>query len=100
MSNRYAQTKQLKDIDTKKNYLESTIYPMIKPNDNDLYIISEQGDRLDLLAYKYYNDVSMWWIIATANNLNDANFFVQPGIQLRIPSDLTSISNNLAKINK
>lgn len=100
MSNRYAETKQLKDIDTKKNYLESTIYPMIKPNDNDLYIISEQGDRLDLLAYKYYNDVSMWWIIATANNLNDANFFVQPGIQLRIPSDLTSISNNLAKINK
>jgi phage tail protein X len=100
MSNRYAQTKQLKDIDTKKNYLESTIYPIIKPNDNDLYIISEQGDRLDLLAYKYYNDVSMWWIIATANNLNDANFFVQPGIQLRIPSDLASISNNLAKINK
>ena len=42
----------------------------------------------------------MWWIIATANNLNDANFFVQPGLQLRIPSDLTSISNNLAKINK
>lgn len=100
MSNRYTYTKQLKDIDTKKNYLESTIYPLIKPNDNDLYIISEQGDRLDLLAYKYYNDVSMWWIIATANNLNDANFFVQPGLQLRIPSDLTSISNNLAKINK
>ena len=100
MSNRYIYTKQLKDIDTKKNYLESTIYPLIKPNDNDLYIISEQGDRLDLLAYKYYNDVSLWWIIATANNLNDANFFVQPGLQLRIPSDLTSISNNLAKINK
>jgi phage tail protein X len=100
MASRYTYTKQLKDNDTKKNYLESTIYPTIKPNDNDLYIISEAGDRLDLLAYKYYKDVSMWWIIATANNLNDANFFVKPGIQLRIPSDLTFISNNLAKINK
>ena len=100
MPNRYTYTNQLKNIDTKKNYLQSTIYPIIKPNDKDLYIISEQGDRLDLLAYKYYNDVSMWWIIATANNLNDANFFVQPGIQLRIPSDLASISSNLAKINK
>ena len=100
MSNRYTYTKQLKDIDTKKNYLESTIYPTIKPNDNDLYIISEQGDRLDLLAYKYYNDVSMWWIIATANNLNDASFFINPGTQLRIPGSISTVLNDLEKINK
>ena len=98
MSNRYTYTKQLKDIDTKKNYLESTIYPVIKPNDNDLYIISEQGDRLDLLAYKYYNDVSMWWIIATANNIHDAKFSFPDGTILRIPTQYIEIVNNQTNI--
>ena len=42
----------------------------------------------------------MWWIIATANNLNDANFFVEAGTQLRIPADTSDILNNLYKINK
>ena len=97
---RYINSEVLKTKESKKQYLESTIYPIIKASDTDLYIISEKGDRLDLLANKYYGDQTMWWIIATANNINDATFYVQPGIQLRIPSDLTSISNNLAKINK
>ena len=100
MANRYQYTNTLTTRGTKKRYLSSIIYPKIKPSDDDLYIISESSDRLDILASKYYNDKTLWWIIATANNLNDANFFVEPGIQLRIPSDLTSISNNLAKINK
>lgn len=97
---RYRNTKVLTEEDTKKRYLESTIYPKINASDDDFYIISEQGDRLDLLAYKYYNDTSMWWIIAVANNLNDANFFVEPGIQLRIPANLEEINSNLNKINK
>jgi hypothetical protein len=42
----------------------------------------------------------MWWIIATANNLNDANFFVEPGLQIRIPSNTSTILNDLYKINK
>ena len=96
---RYKNSEILKS-DVGKNYLASTIYPKIKPNDNDLYIISEGGDRLDLLANKYYNNPSMWWIIATANNLNDANFFVEEGIQLRIPSNINEILSDLQKINK
>jgi phage tail protein X len=100
MSSRYTYTNRIKNSDTKKSYLESTIYPKIKPSDNDLYIISEAGDRLDLLAYKYYNDTSLWWIISVANNLNDANFFVEPGLQIRIPSDTPTILNDLYKINK
>lgn len=100
MSNRYTYTNVVTDSDTKKSYLESTIYPKIKPSDNDLYIISEAGDRLDLLAYKYYNDISLWWIISVANNLNDANFFVEPGLQIRIPFDTPTILNDLYKLNK
>lgn len=97
---RYTNTKTLTESDTKVKYFESIIYPKVKPSDDDFYIISQEGDRLDLLAYKYYKDVSMWWIIATANNLNDANFFVKPGIQLRIPANVDKIYSDLEKINK
>ena len=100
MASRYTYNEVLKVKETKKIYLESTIYPKIKPNDNDLYIISEQGDRLDLLANKYYSDPTLWWIIATANNINDATFYVEPGVQLRIPSDTNTILNDLQKINR
>jgi hypothetical protein len=96
---RYRSSKILK-TSTGVQYQSSTIYPKIKANDNDLYVISEAGDRLDILANKYYKDPSMWWIIATANNLNDANFYVEPGIQLRIPTNINRILSDLEKINK
>jgi nucleoid-associated protein YgaU len=100
MASRYIYSEILKTKETKKQYLESTIYPRIKATDTDFYIISEQGDRLDILSKKYYNDSTLWWIIATANNLNDATLSVEPGIQLRIPSDVSTILNDLQKINK
>jgi hypothetical protein len=65
-----------------------------------LYIISEASDRLDILASKYYNDKTLWWIIATANNLNDASLSITPGTQMRIPSNISKILNDLEKINK
>jgi hypothetical protein len=100
MSNRYLYTNTIKEQDTNRSYLESTIYPNVKPADTDFYIISEAGDRLDLLAKKYYNDTTKWWIIAVANNLNDANFFVEEGKQLRIPTDLSRITYDLERLNK
>ena len=100
MANRYTYTNTKKDSVTNVTYMESTIYPKVEPNDNDFYIISEAGDRLDLLANKYYNDKTKWWIIATANNINDATFYVEPGIQLRIPSDVNAVMNSLEKLNK
>lgn len=100
MANRYTYTNILQEPDTNRSYMESTIYPKIKASDNDLYVISEDGDRLDLLAKKYYNNVSLWWIIAVANNLNDANMYVESGIQLRIPTDIAKISAQLRKTNE
>jgi hypothetical protein len=100
MSTRYTYTNKKTDSDTNVTYMESTIYPKIEPNDSDFYIIATSGDRLDLLANLYYKDPSMWWVIATANNLNDANFFVEVGTQLRIPANVSDILNNLYKINK
>jgi nucleoid-associated protein YgaU len=100
MASRYTYSEVLKTKETNKQYLESTIYPKVKAKDSDMYIISEAGDRLDLLAHKYYGDQTLWWVIATANNINDATFYVQEGIQLRIPSDINAILTDLQKINK
>jgi hypothetical protein len=100
MANRYQYTNTLTTRGTKKKYLSSIIYPKIKPSNDDLYIISESSDRLDILASKYYNDKTLWWIIATANNLNDASLSITPGTQMRIPSNLSRILNDFEKINK
>jgi hypothetical protein len=100
MANRYTYSTIKTDSDSKKQYFASVIYPKIKANDDDLYIISEVTDRLDLLANKYYGDTSLWWIIAVANNINDASFYVTEGLQLRIPSNVSKILNDLEKINK
>lgn len=100
MANRYTYSTTHTNPTTKQRYLGSIIYPKIKPTDNDLYVISESTDRLDLLAHKYYGDRSLWWVIAVANNINDASFYVTEGLQLRIPSNLSQILNDLEKINK
>ena len=100
MANRYIYATNLTTPNTKRKYLGSVIYPKIKPSDNDTYIISQSSDRLDVLALKYYNDQTLWWIIATANNLNDASYSIEAGKQLRIPSNLNRILNDFEKINK
>jgi len=96
---RYTDIEILKDKNGKR-FRKTVLYPEIEPTENDIYITGQVGDRLDLLANKYYNNPTMWWVIATANNLNDANFFVQEGIQLRIPSNINEILSDLQKINK
>ena len=100
MISRYRYATNLTTSNTKIQYLGSVIYPKIKPSDNDIYIISDSSDRLDILALKYYNDQSLWWIIATDNNLNDASYSIESGKQLRIPSNLNKIINDFEKINK
>jgi len=99
MATRYSYSEILKTRDTKRQYLESVIYPKIKPTDNDIYIISEQMDKLDTLAFKYYGDASFWWIIAAANNINDATLYIEPGIQIRIPVEIGMILKDLDNLN-
>jgi len=100
MANRYRYSETLKVPSTNKRYLGSAIYPKVKADKNDIYIIVDQSDRLDILALKYYNDQNYWWIIAIANNLNQASFYIEPGKQLRIPTNLSKILGDFEKLNK
>jgi phage tail protein X len=75
-----------------QRYFKSRKYPPIPPAESDIYVVTVQGDRLDLLAYNYYNDASLWWIISMANNnITIGSMFPEPGTQLRIPTDLTTV---------
>ena len=92
MASRYTnnETKKLNDG---RNVYRSRIYPEIPLSDNDIYVASETGDRLDTLAYQYYNNSSYWWIIASANNIHNAPFGLKDGTILRIPQNYIEIVN-------
>ena len=62
---------------------ETTYYSKIPERNDDLHVITQEGDRLDNLAFQYYKNPNLWWYIAQANNISSMN--VEPGIQLRIP---------------
>jgi len=86
---------QLAGLNKSPQMRESTLYSATDRSNNDLYIISKSTDRLDLLADKYYSDMSLWWIIALANSMGKGSLFVTPGIQLRIPADIQSFKDKL-----
>lgn len=83
-----------------KYVFKSTTYPPIPPSDSDIIIISSDSDYLDILAQKYYKDSTLWWIIANANNIGKGRMSVPPGIQLRIPINVSSIIQQFKGINK
>ena len=46
----------------------------------------KQGDRLDLLANRFYRDAHLWWLIAEANpDYLYPDDLLEPGRQLVIP---------------
>jgi hypothetical protein len=80
-------------------YYSNNIYPDIPVTENDNYVISTLGDRFDLLANNFYGDPSLWWIIASANSLSGDSLYTEPGMQLRIPVDLSAIINEYKLVN-
>ena len=83
-----------------KQYRITTIYPDTPISENDYYVITTAGDRYDTLADQFYNDHTLWWVIAAANNSQRASLIVDPGIQIRIPGNIDTIISNFNKANK
>mgnify|MGYP003648707542 FL=1 len=81
-------------------YRKNTIFPVIKPSYSDIYVISTSGDRYDTLALEYYRDPQLWWVIASINSSKKDSLVVEPGRQLRIPSDIQAIKDEYRELNK
>jgi hypothetical protein len=82
---RYINTQIIKD-DNGKRKLATTIVPVIPISQFDTYIQTTTIERLDKLAYTFYQDESLWWIIATANGLGKGSYIVAANTTLRIPN--------------
>ena len=98
MANRYVDI-QIKNNESGKRVTRSVLYPPIPRQVDDIYVLTTPGDRIDLLAYKYYSNVSYWWIIAEANAIGKGSMTIPVGLQLRIPINLTNILQDYRELN-
>jgi hypothetical protein len=71
--------------------------PTIPLNPSDIYYSPDANERLDLLAFRYYGDPNLWWVIAVANDIDLAPTQFQPGSTIRIPSPVYVASTLFSK---
>lgn len=90
MESRYKNNDTKKTVDGRIVY-KSKIYPNIPQSDEDIFVATETGDRFDTLAHQFYKDSSLWWIIACANNIHNADIGFKEGTILRIPQNYIQI---------
>jgi nucleoid-associated protein YgaU len=81
--------------------LSTTFYPNLDTGGDNM-ILSQPGDRLDLIAKEYYGDETFWFVIAVSNNLGRGTLYVPPGTLLRIPrySEYSGIASLVQSFNE
>lgn len=59
-----------------------------KERQGDVTYMTTPGDKLPLLAYKFYGDVRLWWVLydCNASKLLGHPLELEPGVNLRVPS--------------
>lgn len=84
--NRFTQDALILFTEEGKRYLSTQIPKSI--NVDQVFSITHyagENDRLDSLSHRYYGTITLWWIIARANNLTNGTITVKPGTKLLIP---------------
>ena len=56
-------------------------------------------ERCEHVAYRFYGDQSLWWIIAQANNIHNGSVYLDSEKQIRVPQDIKSIMMDLESEN-
>ena len=98
MQSRYLNTKVKRDKSGFRAY-NTTYYPDIPISDNDQFIYPRFGERLDVLAYKFYGDVTLWWVIAKANGIR-GKLDVPKDTEIRIPGNIPQVLEDFDNLNK
>jgi len=99
--NRYYNSTILTTQYTNRPYYKGKFYPNIPLSESDIYVITTVGDRLDSLAYTYYSDSTLWWVVSMANNnITKGTLYPPPGTQLRIPTNIGSVLDLYNKFNQ
>ena len=99
---RHQKIKKIRDIISKKEIYKQIRYPFIPLSTSDVYIRTKIGDRLDILSHRFYKDSQLWWIITIANPnvIRRDSLILNPGLEIRIPSNIIQIIDNFEAINK
>ena len=95
---RYTTTDIIRDEDNKQRKA-TTIFPTIPITAADTFIITTSADRLDKLANIFYQDITLWWVIAAANGLGKGTLVVPGNTKLRIPAK-TDFLDEVIKTNR
>lgn len=72
-------------VDGQKEFLGTRPRIDTSPQPDDVFHTVVEGDRIDLIAYRYLGRADLWWVICDYNNI----FFaleLEPGTVIRIPS--------------
>lgn len=65
----------------------------------DYQIITvKEGQRLDTIAYDFYKDSNLWWVLAKVNNLRLP--FISERLNLIVPLNVNGIISQLNNIKK
>ena len=80
---RFVNTFLIIDGDKERNYLRERLDTT--PREDDFFYTVKYGDRIDLLAYRFYGSPDLWWVIADYNDLRFP-LVLEVGTVLRCPS--------------
>ena len=67
-------------------FFEYAITTNFPEQEDDIIIAIEEGMRLDLVAYEYYGDPVLLWVILQANDIFCYPFGMYIGKRIRLPN--------------
>ncbi len=95
---RYKSTIIKKDLNGNR-VLRTTEYPIVERNETDIVYYTRDDDSYMSLANTFYEDQSLWWIIARANSPFKGKFKFEAGTKLIIPMDLSEFFAEHERLN-
>lgn len=91
---RYSAKNKIRIDKQGRKYFVTKILPRIGVDDRDIFITRTDGIGLSALAKRYYDDETLWWVIAKANSTGKRGLGVDKKLNvIRIPH-----KNRLSKI--
>jgi hypothetical protein len=67
-------------------FWDTLVLPNTTVRVDDIVHKVESGDRIDIIAQRYYQDPVLWWVIAWANDLEILPTDLKEGEDILIPS--------------
>ena len=84
-----------------ETFFDTPDFPELPQTDADIIIdvTDKYMGRLDLVAWDYYRDAQLWWVIAYANNLTRLPDQMTLNMKLRVPN-IATVRNFIAEARR